>query len=89
MVYDLPFFGCQIQATVHLVIVKGPDAGCTQPKGLGGEAQALANSAGFEMDIAITTVFDSVPVVPDYKCGRTSDSRTNTRENACLTDERF
>ena len=56
MVYDLSLFGRQVEMTVHLIIVEGTDAGRTQPKCLSGEIQTMANSAGFKMHIAITTV---------------------------------
>jgi hypothetical protein len=42
--------------TVHLIIVEGTDAGCTQPKRFSGEIKAVAKSACFKMHIAITTV---------------------------------
>jgi hypothetical protein len=56
MVYDLSLVGCQVEMTVHLIIVKGTDAGCTQSKRFSGEIKALANSACFKMHIAITTI---------------------------------
>ena len=56
MVYDLSLFGCQVEMTVHLIIVEGTDAGRTQSKCFSGEIQAVANSACFKMHIAITTV---------------------------------
>src|ERR1039458_8707456 len=56
MVYDLSHVGFQVEMTVHLLIVKGTDAGCPQPKRFSGEIETLANSACLKMDIAITTV---------------------------------
>src|SRR5579859_3620076 len=41
---------------VHLIIVEGTYARGTQAKCLGGEIQAMANSACFKMYVAITTV---------------------------------
>ena len=56
MVYDLSLFGRHVEMTEHFIIVEGTDAGRTQPKCLSGEIQTMANSAGFKMHIAITTV---------------------------------
>ena len=56
MVYDLALFGHQVEMTAHFIVVEGADTGRTQPKCLSGEIQMLANSAGFKMHIAITTV---------------------------------
>src|ERR1035441_8514338 len=56
MVYDLSLVGHQVEMTVHLLIVKGTDAGCPQSKRFSCEIKALANSACFKMDKPITTV---------------------------------
>src|ERR1700722_16510224 len=56
MVYDLSLVGCQVEMTLHLIIVEGADAGRAQPKCLSGEIQAVANSACFKMHIAIAPV---------------------------------
>src|ERR1017187_8804887 len=56
MIDDLSLVGFQVEVTVHLIIVKGSDAGCTQPKRFSGEIETLANCACFKMHIAITSV---------------------------------
>src|ERR1700747_1872260 len=56
MVYDLSLLGRQVEMTVHLIIVEGTDAGSTEPKCLSGDVHTLANSCGFKMHVAITTV---------------------------------
>ena len=56
MIYNLSPFGCQVEMTVHLIIVEGTDARRTQSKRFSDEVQAVANGACFKMHIAITTV---------------------------------
>ena len=56
MVYDLPLLGSHVEITIHFIIVEGADTSCSQPERLSGEIQTLANGAGFEMNVAITTI---------------------------------
>src|SRR5580704_10013119 len=56
MVYNLTMAGGQLEVTVHLVVVKGADAGRTQSKGFSSEIQAMANCACFKMHVAITAI---------------------------------
>ena len=74
MVYDLSFFGYQVEMTVHLIIVESTDAGCTQSKRFSGEIEAVANCACFKMHIAITTVAigtSGTIKIPDHRKGHT------------------
>jgi hypothetical protein len=45
MVYDLSLVGYQVEITVHLIIVEGADARCTQSKCPRDEIKAVANGA--------------------------------------------
>src|SRR5271165_711645 len=56
MVDDLPVFGCQVEIAVDFLVEKCANAGGAQPERFRGEIQAMADSAGFEMHIAITAV---------------------------------
>ena len=56
MINNLSLSGYQFEMTAHLIIVEGPDPRRTQPKCFSRKVQTVANSAGFKMHIAITTV---------------------------------
>src|SRR5271170_4243297 len=56
MIYNLSFFGYQVEITVHLIVVESTDARRAQSKRFSGEVKAVANSARFKMYIAITAV---------------------------------
>ena len=79
MVYHLSLLGRQVEITVHLIIVERADAGRPKPKRLRSEIQALADGAGFEMHIAITTV--------SIGAGGTIEIADHRERHACVTGE--
>src|ERR1017187_9378817 len=56
VVDHLPLLRRQVEITVHFVVVESANACRAQPERFGGEIQAVADRAGFEMHIAVTTI---------------------------------
>ena len=56
MVHHLSLLGRHVEIAMHFLIVERADAGGAQPERFRGKIQAVADGAGFEMHIAITTV---------------------------------
>src|ERR1700722_7253189 len=55
MVDDLSLLGGQVQISIHSLIKKRSDAGCSQAQRLGGKIHSLTNGARLEMHVAIST----------------------------------
>ena len=79
MVHHLSLLGREVEIAVHLFVVKRANAGCRQPEGFRREIEPVADSAGFKMHIAITTITmgaDGTLEIADHREG-----------DACVTGE--
>lgn len=84
MVYDLSSSGRQFEITIDFVIIERADTGCPQSKRLSGKIQAVANSTGFKMHIAIATVAEGSCTVVAPRCPRLSTSVLRPRRNGSI-----
>src|ERR1700722_15205563 len=56
MVDDLSLLWGQVQISIHSLIKKRSDAGCSQAQRLGGKIHSLTNGARLEMHVGISTL---------------------------------
>jgi len=68
----LPLLGREVEIAVHLFVVKRANAGCRQAEGFRRDIEPVADSAGFKMHVAVTTITiraDSTAKIADHRKG--------------------
>src|SRR5438270_12555387 len=72
MVHHLSLLGREVEIAVHLFVVKRANAGCRQAEGSRRDIEPVADSAGFKMHVAVTTITiraDSTVEIADHRKG--------------------
>src|ERR1022692_1881040 len=79
VINHLPLRWRQFEITVHLRVVERANSGRPQPECFGRKIQAVADGAGFEMHIAVSTITMSA--------GGTIKIADHGERHACVTGE--